>query len=292
MPKMCPKCGTIVDDRATFCGACGASIPYGYSDDARTVSAQDDPYRYEPPQQYPNPQPTYQQSTYQQPAYPQQTYQQPAYQQPAYQQPINQQPAYQQYPSPQFAPRKQKKTGVIIVASILVLLVVAAAVLIVFLPLVANIDVFGLNLFSKPQATPQACMDKFIDCLAEDDMDGVLDCIYETKYSDFMRSYLKLQITQNGDSLEGLGEIRSMGKENVRKIIVLTVSNEVQVSDTEATAMKKTLTDNMVPADKITRIVKADVHMENKKENETNDEVFYFAVAEGKYYILASASSM
>ena len=84
----CSKCGTQLEDSASFCFRCGSPVP-------------------------PAVQQAYQQPVYQQPAY-----QQPAYQQPAYQQPVYQQPAYQQpvaYGSTDYRNNHLEKFGVNIV---------------------------------------------------------------------------------------------------------------------------------------------------------------------------------
>ena len=80
--KICPNCGTQLDDNVQMCTYCGAD------------------------------QSQYQQMQYQQPQYPYQQppYQQPLYQQPQYQQPQYQQPQYQQTMAPSNIGRTPVKT--------------------------------------------------------------------------------------------------------------------------------------------------------------------------------------
>lgn len=278
MPKFCQKCGSLVEDSASFCGSCGAPMTAGYPEEPAATNAQNSPYPEQPVQPV------------QQPSYPQPTYAQPV-QQPAYPQPQSYQPYPQNTIEP--APKKKKKTGLIVVISIVALLLIAAVVLIVVMPLAFHIDVFGLNLFGGAKAsTPQDCVDNFIGCIADNDTDGMLDCIYETKYSELMRGVLKAQL----DSNNGLGEewnaIRSMGRDKVKDAIVITVSNETVLEDSEATELKTVLSMATVPTDKIEKIEKADIHVENKIKNESNDTQFYFVSAQGQWYILASGSSL
>ncbi len=270
MPKFCQNCGAMVEDSASFCNNCGSPMTAGYPEDPVTVNAQSNPapnpYTYQPTQQ---------------PAYPAQ---QPAY---------PQQYPQQQYPAPAPAPRKKgKKVAVIIIVSVLALLLIAATVLIVVLPLVANIDVFGLKLFGGAKAsTPEECMNSFIEALADDNTDNMLDCIYETKYSELMRSIFKSQLSTGSGMGEGLDEIRALGKDNVKKMVVITVTDEQTLSDTEVAKVKQTLAAATIPTDKIEKVEKANVHVQNNVKNENTDTEFCFAYAEGKWYILASAMS-
>lgn len=94
----CSKCGTQIDDSASFCFRCGSPVPQA----AQNANA------YQQPQYQ---QPVYQQPQYQQPQYQQPQYQQPQYQQPQYQQPVYQQPA----PSVDYRNNHVDKFGVNIV---------------------------------------------------------------------------------------------------------------------------------------------------------------------------------
>lgn len=286
MSRFCQNCGTLVEDNAAFCNNCGAQMTDGYPEDPATVSAGSNPYAYTP-----------------QPAQP---VQQPSYQQPAqqsyYQQPVQQQ-AYYQQPQPQntypyqqaaYAPvqqPKKKKTGLIITISVVAVLLIAAAVLLVILPLV-GVDVFGLNWFNTAkQNTPAECVETFIEELADNNIDGALDCIYETKYSDLMRSVMKTQLSSNSDLSGVLGEAKAIGKDNIKKMLEVTVSEEEPLSESDLAECKQELSAMTIPVDKIETIEKANVKMVNKQKNTDQESTFYFVKAEGKWYILAIGMS-
>lgn len=269
MAKFCQKCGNLVDDNVTVCNRCGSQVMGGYVDDQRTVSAENNPYTYNPSGQ-------------------------PAVPQPQAPNPYDYTPApvgggYNQ-PLP-LQPPKKKKTGLIITICVVAVLIVAALVLLVILPLTGT-DVFGLKWFSGAKnSTPQACLQTFVEEMADDHIDEALDCIYETKYSEMMRSVMKLQFTSssNSDTSSMMTAFRSLGKENVKKLLTLTVTDEQDVSASELESYKKTLSEATIPVDKIQRIEKAKIHMKNNENGQTQDRDFYFVQAEGKWYILAIA---
>lgn len=290
MAKFCSKCGSLVDDNAAFCNNCGSPMIDGYPEAPNTANANDPYANTTAPQQ-----PAYQQPAYQQPAP-----QQPMYQQPAYRQPVPQQPAapnpypYQpaqpvNYYAPTPAPKK-KKTGLIIAISVAAFLLIAtAALLLVILP-VCGTDVFGLNWFSASNKnTPAGCVETFIEELADNDVDGVLDCIYETEYSDLMRSVLKSQFSSSMDLSDVLGEAKSLGKENIKKMLKVQITDEEPLTGTELAEWKQQLSAMTIPTDKIETIEKAKVKLTNTLENTDQEKTFYFVKAEGKWYILASA---
>ncbi len=296
MPNFCQKCGNLVDDSYAFCNACGAKIDRDYSDDNnKTVTAQDNPYAYTPqqPAQQPVQQPAYQQPV-QQPVY----QQQPAYQQqpPVYQQPQAPNP-YQYnpapvnvgqvggYPAPQMpvTPPKKKKTGLIIGLSVAALAIVGA-VLVVFV-----FDVFGL--FKQSTSSPKDCIETFLYDIADKDIDGALDCIYETKYSDLMRSVLKQQMKSDPDMLSGLTDA-NITKDNIKDAVEITVTDEKEVDSAKEKEYKELLSSMTVPVDKIETIETAKVKMQNKQKDTSDEKEFVFVKAEGKWYILATAMGM
>ena len=293
MPNFCQKCGTLVDDNAAFCNHCGAKMSDGYSNEGVTVAAQPPVQPQQPaqpygqPPQYGQPQAPYAQQPYGQPQapYTQQPVQQPVYQQtPPQPAPVYAAPPVQPvaYPGTAVAtaPPKKKKTGLIIGLS-LVALILVGVVLVVFV-----FDVFGL--FNKKNSSPKDCVEGFFYALADEDIDGALDCIYETKYSDMMRSLMKAQFASNPDILSGMTEFKSLGKDNIKEMLELEIADEKEVSDAQATEYKQLMAQMTVPTDKIESIETATVKMKNKSTGDTSDKKFIFVKAEGQWYILAS----
>lgn len=269
MSKFCQKCGNMVEDNVAYCPHCGSPMTDGYADDQRTVSAANNPYTYEPAGQ-------------------------PVGGQPQAPNPYEYTPATagtETYPPLSIQPPKKKKTGLIVTICVVAVLLIAAAVLLVILPL-AGTDVFGLKWFGGAKSgTPQACLQTFIEEMADDNIDAALDCVYETKYSEVMRSVLKMQLASSSgsDSSSVMTSFRSLGKENVKKLLTLTVTDEQDVSASELETFKQSLSEATIPVDKIQRIEKAKVHMKNNENGQTQDNDFYFVQAEGKWYILAIA---
>ena len=268
MAKFCQNCGNLVEDNVAVCDRCGSPITEGYIDDQQTVTAANNPYTYEPAGQ-------------------------PVGVQPQAPNPYDYTPAQVGVgvnPPLSIQPKK-KKTGMIVAISIVAVLLVAALLLLVILPL-AGVDVFGLKWFGGVKnGTPQECLQSFIEEMADDNIDGALDCVYETKYSEMVRSAMKIQYTSSSsnNSESVMTAFRSLGKENVKKLITITVIDEKDVSASELESYKKMLTEATVPIDKIQRIEKAKAHMINNSTGETFDNDFYFVQAEGKWYILAVA---
>lgn len=261
MAKFCQKCGNLVDDNAYVCNACGASMNDDYPDDAKTVSAADNPYTYTP-----------------------------APQQPAAPNPYEYHPqpvaVAVDTPAPALPPKK-KKTGLIIGISAVALVLVAALVLLVILPL-AGTDVFGLNWFkSAKNATPKDCLETFFLEIADNNTDGALDCIYETSYSDSMRSLYKTYLISEMSSNSSFQAIKSMGKDNIKNMMNITLTNEKTVSSSDAATYKSQLSTYGIPTDKIETIESADVTINGQKQNNS----WVFAKAEGQWYILSSAMS-
>lgn len=263
MAKLCRKCGNLVDDSAYVCNACGAPMTDGYPQDPKTVSAESNPYAYTPaPQQPPAPNP---------------------YE--YYPQPVA--PAVNTYMPASVPAPKKKKTGLIIGISAVALVLVAALVLLVILPL-AGTDAFGLNWFkSAKNATPKDCVETFFLELADNNSDGALDCIYEAKYSDTMRSLFKTYLISEMESNSSFKAIKSMGKDNIKSMMTITITDEQAVSSSDASSYKSQLSAYGIPTDKIETIESATVTVNGQKQ--ANQWVF--AKAEGEWYILSSAMS-
>ncbi len=261
MAKFCQRCGNLVDDNAYVCNACGAPMNDDYPDDAKTVSAEGNPYAYTPaPQQPAAPNPY-------------EYHPQPVY-------------AAVNTPAPVPTPKK-KKTGLIIGLSAVALVLVAALVLLVILPL-AGTDVFGLKWFkSAKNATPKECVETFFLEIADNNTDGALDCIYEATYSESMRSLFKTYLSSEMDSNSSFRAIKSMGKDNIKNMMNITITDEKTVSSSDAAAYKSQLSTYGIPTDKIETIESAALTINGQKqENE-----WIFAKADGQWYILSSAMS-
>ena len=260
MPKFCQRCGNLVDDSAAVCGACGSPVTDAYPEEPVTADAQ---------QQYPQPQ--YQQQ-YAQPQYRQQ-YAQPQYIHPHYP---------QQTPSvPE--PKKKSKKGLFIGVGIGAAVLVAAVV---------AFFIWILPMLQEGANTPQECIDKMIEELAEGDVDGMLDYIYETKFSSTYKEAAKQQMTSQSGFNDSVTMMKAMGKDGFKQMFEIKVDNEKEVTSSEKESIMQTLKQAGVPTDNIEKIVSADMHMVNKLENETEDSECYFVKAKGKYYILASAMAM
>ena len=127
----CTNCGTQLPDEAKFCTNCGTSLNPVPVAEEPVVPVAEEPV-YVPVEEPAVQEPVYQEPVYQEPVYQEPVYQEPVYQEPVYQEPVYQAPAEEPVtyadPVPP-APKKKKKTGLIIGIILLVLAVAAAGVL-------------------------------------------------------------------------------------------------------------------------------------------------------------------
>ncbi len=182
-----------------------------------------------------------------------------------------------QSPSPvQPAPKKKKRTPLIIgLVAVAVIAAVAAAVLLIFFS--------GAD---KPQS-PQDVLDRIIDTSLDGDYARALDYIYEFHYSENNKEdALSLLSSDQLDSLRDFG----VDKETVKSLIILKVNSYDEASPHDDAAIRQELEDNGITTDPIEKIVMADVTFDLMSYAQSVN--LFFVKADGSWYLLSSGEGM